>query len=220
MAAPRSGARRTTFSIEREAEIVEAVIARAGSPVHLVGHSFGALVSLAVAARGLAPVEGLALIEPTAFGFLQEAGERLLYQEVTSMRDAYFRDFGNGAAEAARRVIDFYEGEGSFEALPQRMRAYVVATTPTNILDWRTAFDAPLAAYSGITVPTLVLRGGRSHPAVARCAEILASTVERAALATVEGARHFMIATHAGDVARLVSGALTGAEHAGVRTNP
>src|SRR5215469_17525154 len=46
----RTTERRTQLDadIAHEAEILEAVIRRAGSPVHLVGHSFGGLVSLAV----------------------------------------------------------------------------------------------------------------------------------------------------------------------------
>ena len=40
------------FSIEREAEIIEAVSRRASGRVHLVGHSYGAQVCLAVAIPG------------------------------------------------------------------------------------------------------------------------------------------------------------------------
>ena len=217
-----TGERRTPgdISIEREAEIVEAVIARAGSPVHLVGHSFGAAVCLAVAARGIAPLRSLAIIEPTVFGFLQRSGESALYQEVTGMRDAYFRAFESGETEAARRVIDFYGGHGSFDALPQRMREYVVATTPTNILDWRTAFAAPLSTYSSGAVPSLILRGDRGHPAMARSAELLAGTMPNASLATVEGAGHFMIATHAAEVARQISGAVSASERSRCGAHP
>jgi len=38
------------------------------------------------------------------------------------------------------------------------VRDYIMATTATNILDWRSCFgfDAPLAVYAGIAVPSLV----------------------------------------------------------------
>ena len=39
-------------SIAHEAAVVELVARKAGGPVHLIGHSFGGLVALAVALRG------------------------------------------------------------------------------------------------------------------------------------------------------------------------
>ena len=57
------------LSIERETEVIEAVARRAGGAVHLVGHSWGGLVCLAVALRGAIRVASLAVIEPVAFGF-------------------------------------------------------------------------------------------------------------------------------------------------------
>jgi pimeloyl-ACP methyl ester carboxylesterase len=205
--------RRTTGDnpIACEAEIVEAVIARAGCPVHLVGHSFGGAVCLAVAARKIATLPSLAVIEPTAFGVLKQSGESALYGQVTAMRDGYFRAVANGEKDAARRVIDFYGGKGSFDALPQRTREYVVATTPANVLDWRTGFDAPLPPFGDIAVPSLVVRGERGHPSMSRISEILAGTIPNASLTTVGGAGHFMIATHPGQVARLIGGAVSAA---------
>lgn len=191
------------------------MIARAGCPVHLVGHSFGGAGALAVAARGMAPIRSLTVIEPTVFDLLRQAGELALYQQVTTMRAGYFRAFAGGEQEAARRVIDFYGGRDSFDALPQRMREYVVATTPSNIRDWRTGFDGPLPPFGDIQVPSHVLRGEHGHRAMARCTEILAGILPNAALTTVAGAGHFMIASHAGDVARLVSGAVTAREQRG-----
>jgi pimeloyl-ACP methyl ester carboxylesterase len=44
--------------------------------------------------------------------------------------------------------------------------------------------------------------------------------IPSASLVEVGGAGHFMIASHPAHVARLVSGALAGAERAGARTNP
>jgi pimeloyl-ACP methyl ester carboxylesterase len=90
------------------------------------------------------------------------------------------------------------------------MREYVLATTPANILDWQTGSNATFSPYAGISVSTLVVRGERGHPSMARVAEILGATMPDASLATVAGAGHFMIATHAGDVARLIAGMVSG----------
>jgi pimeloyl-ACP methyl ester carboxylesterase len=103
-------------------------------------------------------------------------------------------------------VIDLHDGDGSFDALPSRVRDYLIATTATNILDWRSGFgfDVPLAVYSSIGVPGLVVRGERAHPYIARSAEILSGAMPNASLVTVPGAAHSMMTTHAAEVARLV----------------
>jgi pimeloyl-ACP methyl ester carboxylesterase len=62
----------------------------------------------------------------------------------------------------------------------------------------------PLAAYAGLTVPSLFVRGERSPLAVQRIAEVLSDAVSRSTLVTVPGASHIMITTHAPDVARLI----------------
>jgi pimeloyl-ACP methyl ester carboxylesterase len=112
--------RRTTadVSINRQAEIVEAVIQRAGGPVHLVGHSFGALACLDIALCGLSPLMSLTLIEPVAFGLLRQQGETSLYDQFVAMRDDYFDAVEDGDKGAARRVVDYLDGEGSFDAAP------------------------------------------------------------------------------------------------------
>jgi hypothetical protein len=72
----------------------------------------------------------------------------------------------------------------------------------------RAAFDPPLSTYAGLTLPRLVLRGDRTHPALATSAEILGRPVPNASLVTVPGAK-FMIATCAEHVDRLMSGQVT-----------
>ncbi|MCP3459308.1 alpha/beta fold hydrolase [Bradyrhizobium sp. CCGUVB23] len=62
----------------------------------------------------------------------------------------------------------------------------------------------PIAAYAGITAPSLFVLGERGHPVVQRVAEVLTNAVSKSSLVTVPGASHFMIATHASDVARLI----------------
>jgi pimeloyl-ACP methyl ester carboxylesterase len=195
------------LSIKHEAEIIDAVIRRAGGAVHLIGHSYGGQACLAIALRGAVPLMSLTVIEPTGINLLRRTGDLALYEQIIAFRDAYFQAFESGDKEAARRVIDLHDGNGCFEALPSRVRGYIIATTATNILDWRSGldFDAPLSAYSAIAVPTLVVRGGRGHPYIARSSETLSSTMPNANLVTVPGAAHSMITTHAAEVAELIA---------------
>jgi pimeloyl-ACP methyl ester carboxylesterase len=87
------------------------------------------------------------------------------------------------------------------------VRNYAVRTTQTNILDWADVYGFSLtsARLKAIDVPTLVMRGSRSHPAMLRVNELLARSIGGASLVTVEGAAHFMISTHPEDVAREIA---------------
>jgi pimeloyl-ACP methyl ester carboxylesterase len=192
-------------SIDPQAEIVETVARAAGCSLHLVGHSYGGLVCLAVAMRGAVPLASLTLLEPVALGVLHQTGEFELHRQVMTMRERYFRAFEAGHKDAASRVIDFFIGEGTFGGLPQRMRDHIVATTPTHFLDMQSVFDPPLAAYAKLALPTLVIRGEHTHPALSRSAETIARAMPNGSLATVPGASHFMTSTHPGEVAGLVA---------------
>ncbi len=111
-------------------------------------------------------------------------------------------------------MIDFYGGTGTFGSWPQRVRDYAVEMTTVNMLDWAAAysFQPTAASLAGIDVPTLVVLGADSHPAVKRANEVLALSMPKASLVTMAGASHFMIATHPREVGRLVAEHVRGTE--------
>jgi pimeloyl-ACP methyl ester carboxylesterase len=195
-------------SIAHEAEAVEAVLRKAGGPVHLVGHSFGGLVAVAVALRKEAPLASLAVLEAPAMELLREREEDAAhYRAFHDMNAAYFAAFKRGEPGAIASMIDFYGGADTYASWPTRVRAYAEETTAVNILDWASAYAFPLsaAALADIAVPTLVIWGGASHPAARRANVLLGQSIPGAAAGAIDGAAHFMISTHAADVARLVA---------------
>jgi pimeloyl-ACP methyl ester carboxylesterase len=204
-----TGERRTAgnHSISHNAEAMESVIRRTGGRVHLVGHSFGGLVALAIALRHRVSLASLVSIEAPAVGILRESGEDQHYRAFRRMTDAYFADFAGGNVEAIAAMIDFYGGAGTFASWPPRVRAYAAATTPVNILDWADAYGFPLPAASlgAITVPLLVIRGGASPEAVQRANALLCELSDNATLVTIDGAAHFAIATHAVEIAHHIA---------------
>jgi pimeloyl-ACP methyl ester carboxylesterase len=195
-------------SIAHEAAAVETVIRRAGGRVHLVGHSFGGLVGVAVALRKEAPLASLTVLEAPAMELLRESAEDAgHYRAFRDMNAAYFSAFERGETAAIASMIDFYGGAGTYASWPARVRAYAEETTAVNILDWASAYAFPLsaAALAAIDLPTLVAWGGASHPAAQRANVLLGRSIPGATAFTVDGAAHFMISTHPGEVARLIA---------------
>ena len=194
-------------SIVHEAEMLEAVVRKAGGAVHLVGHSFGGVVALAVALRDRVAVERLTILEAPAAELLREYDEAEHYAAFRAMTDRYFADFAAGETDAIATMIDFYGGAGTYASWPQRVRAYAAQTTAVNIRDWASAYEFPLwrAALATIAVPTLVAWGEASHPAAQRANALIARSIRGARSEIIDGAAHFMIATHAGAVADLIA---------------
>jgi pimeloyl-ACP methyl ester carboxylesterase len=194
-------------SIAFEAEAVEEVVRRAGGRVHLVGHSFGGLVGLVVALRERVLLASLTVVEAPAAELLRSEGEEEHYRAFRKMTNAYFDAFEDGERQAISAMIDFYGGPGTFAAWPARVQAYAIDKTYVNILDWASGYGFPLTRQllGRIEIPVLVLRGGNSHPAAQRANALVSASIPGAELATIEGAAHFMIATHAAQVAALIA---------------
>lgn len=166
----KSAERRTSAdpSIAPLASAVETVIHHAGTPVHLVGHSFGGEVALAVALGGRVRIESLTILEAPAPNLLRAFDKIDLYNAFRTMTKAYFEDFDSGNSDAISRMIDFYGGVGTYASWPEAVRAYISKTTPTNILDWQSAYalDYDLGLLGSLDLPVAVAVGGDSHPAV------------------------------------------------------
>jgi pimeloyl-ACP methyl ester carboxylesterase len=201
-------------------DALASVIDRAGGDVHIVGHSFGAHVSLVLALRGDRRIRSLFLAEPPTPSILATSGEQAAYEEFGEMSSAFISDFECGNAFAAERVIDFYGGVGTFASWPEHMRRFVSQTTPTLVLDWETAYASQIAPnmLDRIDVPLTALIGQRSHPAVRLVNQLLCRHVEGARLLDLEDAAHFMIATHPSKVAAIIREHMDAVE--GVQTPP
>jgi pimeloyl-ACP methyl ester carboxylesterase len=102
----RGGRTASNPSISHEADALEAVVRRAGGRVHLVGHSFGGLVALAVALRNKVRLASLVIVEAPAAEILREAREHQHYRAFRRMTEAYFADFEGGNLEAIAAMID------------------------------------------------------------------------------------------------------------------
>ncbi|MEA3008392.1 MAG: hypothetical protein QOJ91_84 [Sphingomonadales bacterium] len=196
----------TDGSIGPVASAIEAVVRRAGTAVHLVGHSFGGEAGLAVALRGRVPLASLSILEAPAPGILRAFGRTGPFDRFRAMTDTYFHHFQSGDAEAIGAMIDFYGGAGTWASWPAAVRIYAAQTTPTNIRDWKSAYalEYSAAALADLDLPVLVAVGERSHPAVREANSLIAEAIPGSTSATIAGAAHFMTATHPVEVASLI----------------
>ena len=191
------------FSLSQEAALVDAVLPPGGHSVHLVGHSYGGAVALRFAVEQPERVRSLVLIEPVALHLLWEEApnqvNRPLYREVRTIASIVARAATRGDyRSAASRFIDYWNGKGAWSRLEPSLQADLARRIPKIALDfWAAMNEASAAAdYRGIGAPTLILRGSRSPAPAKRIAEIVAESLRRARLQTIEGAGHMLPLTH------------------------
>ncbi len=193
-------------SMTQQVDVIDEIIERIGTSPHVVGHSYGGLSALAHALSGRLAPASLLLVEANPLGLLQVSGDFAHYAMFEAMTGPYFAAVAGGESDAARRVIDFYGGAGAFEAMPTKARESIVATTSVNVCDWSSgmSFAPTKAQLQAIAVPTTVVRGGSSHPAMQRIAERLHEAIPRAELVTIADGSHFLPTSHPAEIASLV----------------
>jgi pimeloyl-ACP methyl ester carboxylesterase len=194
-------------TISLQARLVEKVIDTVRQPVHLVAHSHGGVVALATALSRPHTVRSLVLLDPLPANVLQLAGENEAHDALRHFHADYVEAFEAGVEEAGARVVDYWTGQGTFAALPERFRAHIAATTELNIKDWAAnwAFQPEREELGRLEIPTLLVWGASGNPIAGAIGRSLERLLGAARLTTLEGASHLMIATHAKTIAELVS---------------
>jgi pimeloyl-ACP methyl ester carboxylesterase len=183
-----------------EVALIEPVLTRAGSPLALVGHSYGAAVALIAALANPARVRAMALYEPTLFALLD--AERPAPNEAEGIRSAVADasvalDAGDQDA-AAERFIDYWMGSGTWKRIPEQRKPPIAASV-TNVRRWAHALFAeptPLKAFRSLDVPVLYMVGKRSTASARGVARLLAAALPRVELVAFEHLGHMGPVTH------------------------
>ena len=135
-----------------------------GEGAHLAGHSYGAVISLLIAARHPERVRSLVVSEPPAFALAR--GNR----DVDALVDGLAEHFAHGPREPRAYVEGFLLQIGSATRLPDRLppdleqgvRAAMVERPP-----WEA--QIPLEELAAADFPKLVVSGGHSKAFEAVC---------------------------------------------------
>ncbi|MGS5089359.1 alpha/beta fold hydrolase [Hydrogenophaga sp. A37] len=200
--------------LDDEVALLEPVLARAGSPLVLVGHSYGAAVALIAALRHPGRVRALALYEPTLFSLLEQ--ETPAPNEADGIRHAV------GAAgealdrgdtdTAAQHFIDYWMGPGSWAATPTA-RKPAMAESVRQVRRWGDALfndTTPLAAFRTLDVPVLYMVGQRSPASAQGVARLLCDTLPRVKRLMLADLGHMGPITHPQPVNAAIAGFLNG----------
>ncbi|CAD5372865.1 Hydrolase [Rubrivivax sp. A210] len=195
-----------------EVEALRPLLARLPAPWHLVGHSYGAAVALKIALTWPDRVAGLVLYEPTLFAVLLQ--QRPDHPAVAGIADTVQTagmalDRGDTFA-AARIFIDYWMGEGAFDAMPPSRQA-PVAESVRKVRGWSRALMGEAivpAAFAALDLPVSLLCGGQTRASARAVSAALAALLPRADLIELQGLGHMAPVTQPDQVNPVIAAAL------------
>ncbi len=182
-----------SYAVEREFEDIAAVVDSIGEPVHLLGHSFGALCALegALLTQNLSklvlyepaiPISGISLYPEGIINRFQElldAGDRegiltVLFREVAGMPPREFEQFRSLPAWQARLA--------SAHNIPRESRA-------------EEEYEFKAERFKALHTPTLLLLGGDSPQVLKAATETIAKALPNSRIAVMPGQQHIAMDT-------------------------
>ena len=188
------------FTLASEAAPIVNVIREIGTPVHLVGHSYGGGVALKIAREHPELVHSLTLIEPSCFHLLAgDPQDAELLSEITTLANAVIDAVSSGNYwEGTEQFVDYWSGTKTWAAMPHKLQMRLCQTLGKVILDFRALFNEPAEPgdYANITCPVLVLCGEYARGPNRRIAEILADALPHVTLQMIPQAGHMSPVTH------------------------
>lgn len=191
------------FSAKTEAEDIAALIIQLKlGPVHLVGHSFGGLISLFLIKKHPELVRSLTLSEPALISWLPDiAGGKILY-------DNFYAELWKPVKQAfeikdtiavLKHTLIYFAGEDILDRLPSEVKTQFIV----NIPEWHSiaysheAFPNFKKEYlKDIKVPTLLLSGGQTLPMLQLTNKELKSVLPNAQKYHLDEGTHDYWVTH------------------------
>jgi len=185
----------TTYTVESHAQDLLALIQSLGSPVRLVGHSYGGAICAVVALMCPQLVRSLVLAEPSLFTllFTQREGAMALAESAAAMTHVTARIREGRTEPALDDYLNVILGPGGAAKITGFSRRVMLANAHTiepmlNGMSGSGQFTAAHAAQ--IKVPTLLLTGEHTPAFFRLTAETLAKTIPAVQQVVIPGISH------------------------------
>ncbi len=174
-------------------------VADAGGPVHLIGHSYGGLLSIRTALEQPDAIRSLTLIEPVCFHLLEQSGDKQAFAEIRDVRDRQvaLSRAGDDTA-AAKGFVSYWMGPDAWDAMPAERQKAVADTMPKVANEWPGAFGhtTRLEDYDDFKWPVLLVHAADTTRAAHAVMDLIASRLPHATRAEIAAGGHMSPVTN------------------------
>jgi pimeloyl-ACP methyl ester carboxylesterase len=180
------------YAIEREYEDIAAVIDSIDNPVHVLGHSYGALCSLE-AALLTENIRKLILYEPYIPTGI-DAYPPGIADRIQELVDAGDRD--GAVSTMFRELVKISEREiEMLRSLPSWMGRLAAAHTIARETRAEEEYKFDPGRFRGLNVPLLMLLGEESPPSLKKATEVVHEALPDSRIAVLSGQQHIAMNT-------------------------
>ena len=179
-----------------EITLIAPILSKAGR-FHLVGHSYGAHISIKIAIDNPDRVASLTLYEPTAFHLLEPGTAGRL--EIEAVRDETKRFLHREEDEkAAERFVEYWVGPGAWRATPEQVRPGIIKGMRKVRFEWNRSFEPDYSReqIADLSMPILLLTGTRTTSAARGVVAALRKILPAADFAELPELGHMGPITH------------------------
>ena len=195
------------LTLADEAALAVPLLMQTGG-AHIIGHSYGGAVALKLATLYPKWVRSVVVYEPVLFPWLtKDPMSHNLVQEVAAVA-ASIQDHlrGGDAHSAARRFINFWSGDGSWESLPAGKQSSIAPRMQAVSHHFDALFSDTLqrTELAPLTMPMMFVSGSRTVAVTRRIAGLLRAALPDAEHELLQAMGHMGPITHASDFNRRV----------------
>lgn len=193
--------------INTELAIIESVLTElTDQPIHLIGHSFGGVVALALALKRSVEIAELTLFEPVSTWVFESVGDQAMTTQVNAFIQGYRQSIRNNETYVCGKVIDFWAGEGAFEPLPDFIKDSMVPLTANNNRHWTLCENThkDRTELNALSIPTKLVCGSASNPVAQAIVSHLGRELSNNKQYTITGASHFLVTSHVNECLNII----------------
>ena len=184
------------FRLGDELQLIEPLIAHLPGGAHVVAHSYGGVVALALARANRVGIRSLTLIEPVAFDIVRNDPQA--WPEAERFSSGFAERMARGDVEAAmRHFVDYWSSAGTWSSMDEGSRALMRRAASKIVLEFEAVFaDPEVDTLRAVAFPVRLIAGDKSPLPVRRIAALLAERLPNASLQVIAGANHLLPSTH------------------------